>query len=78
MYVHCCCSYLECVDGLVSANGNITQKSVRDGGKDKAIVLGTVERSVHVRTLVIENRRKALQFMVREHVEAGAAIFTNE
>jgi transposase-like protein len=49
------------------------------GGKDKAMVLGMVERSGQVRTLVVENRRKtALQSMVREHVEAGTAIFTDE
>ncbi len=49
------------------------------GGKDKATVLGMIERSGHVRTLVVENRRKkALQAAVREHVEAGTAIFTDE
>jgi transposase-like protein len=49
------------------------------GGKDKEIVLGMLERGGNVRVMHIENRRKAeLQAHVREHVEAGAAIFTDE
>jgi transposase-like protein len=49
------------------------------GGKDKEIVLGILERGGNVRVMHIENRRKAeLQAHVREHVEAGAAIFTDE
>jgi transposase-like protein len=49
------------------------------GGKDKAMVLGMVERGGKVRTMVVENRRKhALQANVRDHVEAGSAIFSDE
>jgi transposase-like protein len=49
------------------------------GGKDKAMVMGVLERGGKVRALVVENRRRAeLQKQVREHVEAGAAIFTDE
>lgn len=49
------------------------------GGKDKAIVMGMVERGGNVRAFVMDNRRKhALQKQVREHVEAGSAIFTDE
>jgi transposase-like protein len=49
------------------------------GGKDKAMVLGMVERGGNVRAFVVDNRRKAeLQKNVRGHVEAGAAIFTDE
>ena len=49
------------------------------GGKDKTVVLGMVERDGNVRAMVVDNRRKSeLQKQVREHVEAGAAIFTDE
>ena len=49
------------------------------GGKDKTIVLGMVERGGDVRAFVVDNRRKKqLQKQVREHVEAGSAIFSDE
>ena len=49
------------------------------GGKDKTVVLGMVERGGNVRAMVVDNRRKPeLQKQVREHVEAGAAIFSDE
>jgi transposase-like protein len=49
------------------------------GGKDKAVVMGIVERGGEVRAFVVENRRKhELQKQVREHVEAGSAIFSDE
>ena len=49
------------------------------GGKDKTAVFGMVERDGSVRAMVVDNRRKPeLQKHVREHVEAGAAIFTDE
>jgi len=49
------------------------------GGKDKAMVMGVLERGGQVRAMVVENRHRAeLQKQVREHVEAGAAIFTDE
>ncbi len=49
------------------------------GGKDKAMVMGVLERGGQVRAMVVENRRHTeLQKQVREHVEAGAAIFTDE
>lgn len=49
------------------------------GGKDKEIVLGMLERGGNVRVMHVENRRKSeLQGHIREHVEAGAAIFTDE
>ncbi len=49
------------------------------GGKDKAMVLGMVERGGKVRTMTVDNRRKhALQSSVRDHVEAGSAIFSDE
>jgi len=49
------------------------------GGKDKTAVMGMVERGGKVRLQVVENRRKnELQSQVREHVEAGSAIFTDQ
>jgi transposase-like protein len=49
------------------------------GGKDKVVAMGMLERGGKVRTMVVDNRRKkAIQHEVREHVEAGAAIFSDE
>ncbi len=49
------------------------------GGKDKTVVMGMMERGGNVRAMVVDGRRKKeLQKNVREHVEAGAAIFTDE
>jgi transposase-like protein len=49
------------------------------GGKDKTVVMGLMERGGNVRAMVVDNRRKKeLQKQVREHVEAGAAIFSDE
>jgi transposase-like protein len=48
------------------------------GGKDKTPVLGIVQRSGKVRTVVVPNRKKhALQTEVRKHVEAGSALYTD-
>jgi transposase-like protein len=49
------------------------------GGKDKEIVFGMLERGGNVRVMHVENRRKSeVQSHIHEHVEAGAAIFTDE
>jgi transposase-like protein len=49
------------------------------GGKDKAVVMGMLERGGNVRAFVVDNRtKKELQQQVREHIEAGAAIFSDE
>ncbi|HLH07385.1 MAG TPA: IS1595 family transposase [Terriglobales bacterium] len=49
------------------------------GGKDKTIVMGMVERDGKVRAMVVEKRRKKeLQKQIREHIEAGSAIFSDE
>jgi transposase-like protein len=49
------------------------------GGKDKTVVLGMVERGGKVKAMVVDSRRKKeLQKQVREHVEAGAAFFSDE
>ena|SRR5487761_1104452 len=48
------------------------------GGKDKTAVMGILERGGKVRLAVIPNRRKhALQRQVRNHVAAGAALYTD-
>lgn len=49
------------------------------GGADKEVVMGMLERGGNVRVMHVETRRKSeLQAQVREHVESGAAIFTDE
>jgi transposase-like protein len=48
------------------------------GGKDKAAVMGILERGGEVRAAVIPNRRKrVLQEAVRHHVAAGTALYTD-
>ena len=48
------------------------------GGKDKTIVFGALERGGKVRTAVVTNRkRSALQTEVRNHVEAGSALYSD-
>ena len=49
------------------------------GGMDKAIVFGMVERDGRVRAFHLDSRRrKELQNAIRENVEAGSAIFSDE
>jgi transposase-like protein len=49
------------------------------GTKDKVAVMGFLERGGKVRTMVVPNRRKyALQEEVKKHVQAGAALYTDE
>src|SRR5207248_9622026 len=55
------------------------QKITGAGGKDKVVVMGMLERGGRVRASVVENRRrKEVQSQVREHIEAGSAIFSDE
>jgi transposase-like protein len=55
------------------------EKITGTGGKDKTMVLGMVERGGRVRAGVVETRKKAeLQKYVRETIEAGSAIFSDE
>ena len=45
---------------------------------DKSVVVGFIERGGRVRTQIVEKRRKHnMQPLVREHVEAGAALYTD-
>ncbi len=49
------------------------------GGKDKTIVFGILERGGEVRTAVIPDRRgKTVQPIVKEHVQAGTALYSDE
>jgi transposase-like protein len=53
-------------------------KIMGTGGKDKAAVMGILERGGKVRTQVIRDRRKkTLDAIVRTHVESGAAVYTD-
>src|SRR5579872_3300553 len=48
------------------------------GGHDKVPVMGILERGGKVRTKVVPSRKKkALQAQVREHVEAGSALYSD-
>src|ERR1039458_1477381 len=48
------------------------------GGKDKTIVFGALERGGKVRTVVVADRKKSeLQARVKEHVEVGAALYSD-
>jgi transposase-like protein len=48
------------------------------GGKDKAAVMGILQRGGKVRTKVISNRKKKeLQAEVRKHVEAGSSLYSD-
>jgi transposase-like protein len=47
--------------------------------KDKVIVMGILERKGHVRAKVVADRLKeTIQPIVREHVKAGTALFTDD
>jgi len=55
------------------------EKITGTGGKDKTIVIGMVERGGEVRAFVVNDRRKRIIHQrVREHIEAGSAIFSDE
>jgi len=68
--------------GGKARNMHIAQRKRRitgTGGKDKTAVLGILERGGKVRTTVINDRKKkTLQAEVHQHVEAGAALYTDE
>jgi transposase-like protein len=48
------------------------------GGKDKTIVFGALDRGGKIRTAIITDRKRtALQTEVRNHVEAGSALYSD-
>jgi len=54
------------------------ERTTGPGWKDKAAVMGTLERGGQVRATVLENRKKkALQPGVRSRVESRAALYTD-
>jgi transposase-like protein len=72
--------------GGLARNMHIAQKKRRitgTGGKDKTAVIGILERGKNgeaskVRTVVVPNRKKkTLQTEVKNHVEAGSALYTD-
>jgi transposase-like protein len=68
--------------GGKARNMHVAQRQRRitgTGGKDKAVVMGMLERGGQVQTVVVENRRKkALQEEIKKHVEAGSALYSDE
>jgi transposase-like protein len=68
--------------GGKARNMHIAQRKRRitgTGGKDKTMVVGFIERGGKVQTVVVENRKKkTLQKEVKERVEAGSALYTDE
>jgi len=54
------------------------RKAKGRGTVGKAVVMGLLERHGEVRTRVVDNtRRRSLQPLIREHVEPGAAVYTD-
>ncbi len=67
--------------GGKARNMHIAQRKRRitgTGGKDKAAVMGIIERGGEVRAMVVPDRRRTtLQAAVKNHVEAGSALYTD-
>jgi transposase-like protein len=67
--------------GGKARNMHVAQRRRRitgTGTKDKTAVIGILERGGKVRTSVVPNRKKkTLQAEVRNHVEAGSALYTD-
>jgi transposase-like protein len=68
--------------GGKARNMHVAQRQRRitgTGGKDKTAVLGILERGGKVRTTVVGDRRKkTLHAEVAKHVEAGAALYSDQ
>src|SRR3990167_9418535 len=68
--------------GGKARNMHVAQRKRRitgTGGKDKTAVLGMLERGGKVHTTVgTDRRKKTLQNEIHRHVEAGAALYTDE
>ena len=76
---------VEVDETFIGGKARNMHKSKRDrvitgtGGKDKAMVQGIVECGGQVRAFAVSTRKKnELQKNIREHVEAGSVIFTDE
>ncbi len=75
---------VEIDETFIGGKSRNMHKSIREqkisgtGGKDKAMVVGVLQRGGNVRATVTDSRkRNPLQAHVREHVEPGAEIFTD-
>lgn len=68
--------------GGKARNMHIAQRKRRitgTGGKDKTVVFGILQRGGTVRTAVVNNRKKkTLQPEIKQHVEAGAALYSDD
>ena len=68
--------------GGKARNMHVAQRKRRitgTGGKDKTLVMGSVERGGKVRATVVSNRNKeVLQAEVKKQVEAGAGLYSDE
>jgi transposase-like protein len=68
--------------GGKARNMHVAQRQRRitgTGGKDKTAVMGILERGGKVKTTVIEDRKKrTLQAEVKKHIEAGAALYSDD
>lgn len=68
--------------GGKARNMHIAQRKRRitgTGGKDKTAVMGILQRDGTIRTVVIENRKKkTLHAEIDKHVEAGAALYSDD
>jgi transposase-like protein len=76
---------VEVDESLIGGKSRNMHKSKRaekihgTGGMDKEIVFGMVERDGRVRALHVDSRRRyELQKAIRENVEAGSAVFSDE
>lgn len=79
------CGEVEVDESFIGAKARNMHKAKRAekiqgrGSQGKEIVFGMVERGGNVRVMHVEKRtKKELQSEIREHVEAGAAIFSDE
>jgi len=68
--------------GGKARNMHLAERQRRITGRgtvDKTAVMGILERGGEVRTIVVDNRKKkTLQAEVKKHVQAGAALYTDE
>jgi transposase-like protein len=81
------CGEVEADETFIGGKARNMHKSVHErrisgmgqSARDKIIVMGLLERGGKVRTQIIPDRQKnTLQPIVREHVEAGSALYTDE
>jgi len=68
--------------GGKARNMHVAQRKRRitgTGGKDKTAVMGILQRGGKVRTQIVDNRKKrTLHAEVNKHVEAGAALYSDD